>query len=217
MGQGQVGLGLGEICLLLQCLLVSRNGLGKLEQAHVDIAQVKVRCGTVQAGKAGQRHRVVRRVIGRHTFPVPVAEMRGSLGEMALLKGPAPLLVRGEESIGQCPCAHRVGRRTECSHQQQSDPVHPPTAPQAQQRNQGQWPTQPIACVLPVHLLLIALHCLEVLLRVQRDPVQVVIVERQAAQWRVRRLRQVFQRLGIEGRLHGLAIIRSPRASLGIE
>ncbi|MNZ63871.1 hypothetical protein D3C78_820260 [compost metagenome] len=68
-----------------------------------------------------------------------------------------------------------------------------------------------------MHLLLIALHCLEVLLRVQRDPVQVVIVERQAAQWRVRRLRQVFQRLGIEGRLHGLAIIRSPRASLGIE
>ncbi|MNT99168.1 hypothetical protein D3C72_2419510 [compost metagenome] len=51
----------------------------------------------------------------------------------------------------------------------------------------------------------------------QRDPVQIIVVERQATQRRVCCLRQLLECLAIECRLQGPAIIGNPRAPFGIE
>ncbi|MNH24453.1 hypothetical protein D3C79_843830 [compost metagenome] len=105
-----------------------------------------------------------------------------------MFEGPATLLVAGEKGIGQRVglCRRRLQaqahRQQQCSH-----PVQAPAPAYAEESEQQQRPAQPVTGVFPVQFALLVTGCLEVLLGVQCDPVQIVIVEGQAAQRGVQR------------------------------
>ncbi|KAG1316862.1 hypothetical protein G6F63_015898 [Rhizopus arrhizus] len=76
---------------------------------------------------------------------------------------------------------------------------HIPAAAHSEQCQQRQRPAKPIAGILPVDDAgLRILHRLEVLLRMQRDPVQVVGAGGKTAQRRARRARQALQRILVQ-------------------
>ncbi|MCY1412708.1 hypothetical protein D9M71_281220 [compost metagenome] len=136
--------------------------------------------------------------------------MRCCLRIVLVLVGPAPLLVGREEGIRQRSGASRRGREPHGQRQQQAaQPVHPPAATHGVQRDQQQRPAQPVAGVLPVHLLRVVADCLEVLPGMQLDPVQVVVVQGQAAQRSVCGTGQLLDGVGIE--------TGQQRASVGID
>ncbi|MNI44386.1 hypothetical protein D3C73_987600 [compost metagenome] len=49
-----------------------------------------------------------------------------------------------------------------------------------------------------MHGLAFVLHCLEMALGMQRDPVQVIVIQRQTAQGCAGRLGQLLQRIGVK-------------------
>ncbi|MNP39855.1 hypothetical protein D3C76_1334450 [compost metagenome] len=112
--------------------------------------------------------------------------MRGGLGEVFVLEGPATLLVRGEKCIGQriglCRC--RLIADTDGQYKT-GHPINTPALAHTEKRQQQQRPAQPVTGILPVQLSLFIAGTLEMLLGVEIDPIQVVVVERQAAQRRV--------------------------------
>ncbi|MNG11795.1 hypothetical protein D3C84_953630 [compost metagenome] len=112
--------------------------------------------------------------------------MRGGLGEVFVLEGPATLLVGGEKCVGQGVGfgAGRLKADAQCQ-QQTGHPVQAPALAHTEKRQQQQRPAQPVTGILPVQLSLFIAGTLEMLLGVEIDPIQVVVVERQAAQRRV--------------------------------
>ncbi|MNI22597.1 hypothetical protein D3C73_761550 [compost metagenome] len=105
-----------------------------------------------------------------------------------MLKGPAALLIPSEKSIGEC-IGLRWGRLpSEPDNQHKArHPVQAPALAHTEERNQQQRPAQPVAGVFPVQFALFVTGGLKVLLGVQLDPVEVVVVEGQAAQRRIYR------------------------------
>ncbi|MNG01041.1 hypothetical protein D3C84_840010 [compost metagenome] len=104
---------------------------------------------------------------------------------MLMFEGPATLLVGGEKCIGQSVGLGIGGLKTDTQRQQQTGrPVQAPAFAHAEKRDEQQRPAQPVSGVFPMQLTLLVTGHLEMLTGVQFDPVQIVVIERQAAQRR---------------------------------
>ncbi|MCY1402395.1 hypothetical protein D9M71_175350 [compost metagenome] len=174
---------------------------------HVGVAQVEPAFGAVETGEGSQRGLVIGSLVGGAAFPVRFLEQLRRLWITPLLEGPATLLVAGQEGIGQRAGIGVLGGHglQEQAEQQRRQPVHAPAAAHGEEGQRQQRPAQPVAGVLPVDFRLFALAGLEVPLGVQFDPVEVVVVQRQAAQRRIGGVGQLLQAVGIEAAEHRLA------------
>ncbi|MNF74690.1 hypothetical protein D3C84_567290 [compost metagenome] len=171
----------------------------ELEAAHVDVPQVEISLWRIHAGEAGQCQVEISRVISGYTFPERIDKQRRRLGEMLMLEGPATLLVPGKERVGQRIGLGRRRLQPKASGQQQTGhPVQAPAFAHADEGDQQQRPAQPVTGIFPVQFALFVAGRLEVLLCVQFDPVEIVIVECQAAQRRVQRRGQLLDCRRIE-------------------
>ncbi len=219
-GQCQIGRGLREQGLQFQRMSIGGDGLIELVAPGIDVAEVKVSGRGVQLRKAGDGQVVIHRVIGGDALPVRGAKGCGGFGEVLVLEGPAPLLIRGEERIGQRAGLSRGGVHGDAQRhykkQHPADPVQTPALAQAEERNQQQRPTQPITGVFPVQFTLLVAGGFEMALGMQFDPVQVVIIEGQAAQRRVGGLCQLLECVGVEATQLRAAIAVGARLAGGI-